>query len=848
MNHRHMLTLLLLGLLTGQALAGPAERTHPRIIPAPHETQWLDGAMKISSATRIVLGDGCTPEDDFAAQRINEALAELGKDRLRIVREAEARRLTSNVIYLGTPQSAFAARSGIARTVFTPEMHDEGYLLRVSPDAAVIAGATPAGRFYGVMSLVQLLLREKRSVVLPAVAVRDWPLQAIRGISDDISRGQVSTPENFRRIIRFLARYKLNTYTLYIEDMFAFRSYPTIGAGRGALTAEEVKELDAYAKRYHVDLVPTFETLGHWENILLKPEFSRYAEFPGAHTLNVSDEDVYRMLDRMIGELAAAFSSPWFNMAADESWDVGLGANKDRVAASDLATVHAEHYKRLFDILRKYHKRPMMYGDVILNNPTILDKIPRDVMIVDWHYGAADQYPSAAVFEQAGMPFVVCPAVWNFTGPYPNYLNTFVNIRNFVRDGYLHGSRGVITSNWNDFGGEELRELNLLGYAWTAECAWHPLDADEESFTDAFFRDFTGSPESALAARTVSLILTQPLTLVAWNDLWRHPMLPARPTLPLLWREEGYRAQRAIVDTLIAQGRQAAMRNRDSWNYLRFIADLEEWYGEKLSVGEWIRTATAHADSAAPPGLADSVRSACRLVVRHLEALRLSFERLWLTTNRREGLALLLDRYDRQIAYWNEKSTQVESGRWWVDPVIPSRWICHPQANPWMRDSALTQVPRARFTKIIVVKGTVVKAPVQLIGDTEATLRVNGDSVGTVFARRSLSLIVEQERVKVWDVAPLLRPGENVITVDARSYAPRGSGGFNLYAELIDSAGRSTAVMSDSTWHATDLGLPGKAGAPATADEAVVQAKEYAYPFTVTRPELTEGRRSWIER
>ncbi len=848
MSHPRILAVLLLAFLTSSILLSGVERAHPRIIPAPREVEWLDGALKISSATRIVLGEGCTSDDEFAAQRINEALGELGKERLRIVREADVRRVTANVIYLGTPRSAFAVRSGIARTSLTPEMKDEGYVLRISADAAVVVGATPAGRFYGVMSLVQLLMREKRSVLLPAVAVRDWPLQSIRGISDDISRGQVSTLENFRRIIRFLARYKLNTYTLYLEDMFAFRSYPTIGRGRGALTAQEVKDLDAYAKRYHVDLVPTFETLGHWENILIKPEFSRYAEFPGAHTLNVSDEEVYRMLDRMIGELASAFSSPWFNMAADESWDVGLGANKARVAASDLATVHAEHYNRLFAILKKYNKRPMMYGDVILNNPTILDKIPRDVMIVDWHYGAADQYPSPAVFEKAGMPFVVCPAVWNFTGPFPNYLNTFVNIRNLVRDGYRHGSRGVITSNWNDFGGEELRELNLLGYAWTAECAWHPLDADAESFTEAFFRDFTGAEGSAFAARTAYLILTQPLTLVAWNDLWRHPMLPIRQTLPLVWREEGYRAQRAIVDDLLDNGRREATRNREHWNYLRFVADLEQWYGEKLRAGEWVRTVTEHADSTTPHAIADSVRIVCDSVVRSLEDLRASFEKLWRTTNRREGLDLLLARYDRQIAYWKEKTAQVDSGAWWVDPVIPSRWICHPLGNPWTKDSALTQVPMARFTKTIVVQGDVLKAPLQLIGDTEATVWVNGDSVGTVFARRSLSLIVEQERVKMWDVARFLRRGENIITVDARSYAPRGSGGFNLYAEIHDPVGRVDVVVSDSTWHVIDLGVTEQGGTDAGAVRKELQAREYAYPFTVMRPDLAHGRLSWIER
>ena len=98
-----------------------------------------------------------------------------------------------------------------------------------------------------------------------------------------------------------LARYKLNVYSPYIEDMFAFTRHPLIGKGLGALTAKEVKELDAYARQYHVEMIPVFETLGHWENILAIPEYAGYGEFPGAHTLNVSDERVYKLLDEMIG-------------------------------------------------------------------------------------------------------------------------------------------------------------------------------------------------------------------------------------------------------------------------------------------------------------------------------------------------------------------------------------------------------------------------------------------------------------------------------------------------------------------------------------------------------------------
>ena len=137
---------------------------------------------------------------------------------------------------------------------------------------------------HGVMSLLQIIEEKGRSTIVSGGTIRDFPAEKIRGITDDISRGQVSTLDNFKEIVRTIARYKMNVYSPYIEDLFQFSKYPDIGKGRGALSPAECKELDAYAKKYFVEIIPIFETLGHWENILLQPKYRDLGEFPGAHT------------------------------------------------------------------------------------------------------------------------------------------------------------------------------------------------------------------------------------------------------------------------------------------------------------------------------------------------------------------------------------------------------------------------------------------------------------------------------------------------------------------------------------------------------------------------------------
>ena len=826
-------------------------QTVSNIIPTPQQVSPKKLHFKIGTGTKIILGAN-SKQEQFAAQQINDELGIWKATQVKVVGENSLRKLPVSYVFIGGPSSDYGRQLLRDRKgSLTSAMKEEGYFLDVDPNGIVVIAESEKGKMYGVMSLLQMIRREKRSLFVEGVTIHDYPLEKIRGITDDISRGQVSTLENFKKIVRFLGRYKLNTYSPYIEDMFVFKHHPLIGKGRGALTSQEVKELDAYAKKYYVEMIPIFETLGHWENILAMPQYIGLGEFPGAHTLNVSDEKVYALLDEMIGELSGCFSSPYFNMAADESWDVGLGANKERVAKSDLATVHAEHYKRVVEILAKYGKKPMMYGDIILNNPTILEKIPKEITIVDWHYDPSFRYSSPGVFKKAGFPFVASPAVWNFTGPFPNVLNTCVNIQTFNRQSYENASSGLLTSNWNDYGGEALRELNYYGYAWTAECSWQPLKADIESFNKIFFKDFFGT-ENFEIFQSAYAILSSPANQYNWQELWRHPMLPFRPqsqwdaALPPVIRVQSIKSTMPLVLSMLEDGKKIAAKNEDHLRYLEFVARLNLWFAKKIEVQEKVKDLSASVQGFAnKDSVANEITSLCAGVVKDLIELRSDFEKLWLATNKSAGVEFLLMRYDRQVAFWQEKIDQVKRGEFWIEPTLESAWVYHPKANPGKRDTL--QVQKAYFRKTFLAPKGVRSATLQLIGDTYAKASVNGRNAGDVYVRRSLSLSLEHQKIKVFNILPLLVDSANVITVEAQTFSPTGSAGINIYCELITANGSVQKIMTDSTWKVADAAGE-KWTTTSFSDSSWQNATPKTYPFTVVRPNFATGRSSWMER
>ena len=469
----------------------------------------------------------------------------------------------------------------------------QAYQLIISEDGIEINATTLQGLYYGSMSLVQLIERSVNNQI-PTMKILDWPNMELRGISDDISRGQVSNLKNFKRIIDFIARYKMNVYMPYIEDMLQLKSYPSIGKGRGALTNREVKEIVEYAKERYVDVIPAFQTLGHFENILTSKEFVDFAEFPGAASLAVTEKKTYTFLENMLKEVFTLFPSEYINIGADESYDVGSGKSKALTKSIGRAKVHAEHYKKVFNICKENNKKVMMYGDVILNHTDILKLIPKDVIIIDWHYGANTSYPSTDIFNNAGFKFLVSPSVWNFRTTFPTYQIALPNIKTIIKDGLLNGSKGMINSNWGDYGAETFKEFVLFGYAWSAQCSWNYEASDLAIFNNSFFADFFGIDDPKLNSlyKTFSTLFNQ----IQWHEVFRHPALELPKSAwwaPRINREE---VSSWINWTLpdayktIEEFENIVPKNKKHFDLLRFLIHLDFWYIKKLEANYYFRS------------------------------------------------------------------------------------------------------------------------------------------------------------------------------------------------------------------------------------------------------------------
>ncbi|OFX72049.1 MAG: hypothetical protein A2X12_02275 [Bacteroidetes bacterium GWE2_29_8] len=791
------------------------------IIPYPKVFLIQKGEVILNNSTVIVLKNVSKEENELAIENLKSTLKRTFDIAPEIYYEVSKP-------YVGNKFQIIIEMidSTQMKTSTYKNINNEGYYLDINKNEIKIKVSTPRALFYAVSSLNQLI-EKSTDKKLPLCNIVDWPDMPMRGISDDISRGQVSTLENFKKIIDNLAKHKMNVYMLYLEDMIRFEKYPSIGKGRGALSKYEIKEIVAYAAKYHIEVIPIFQTLGHYENILSLPEFYKYADHPGAASLNLANDSIYVFLEDLLNEIFPLFPSEYFHMGADESYDVGLGKSKDLLANSDIATIHANHYKRIYDICKKNNKKVMMYSDIVLEYPKIISMLPKDIIMIDWHYSIKDYNKSTKTFKDAELEYYVSPTVWNFYTTFPTNTIALPNIKNFIYEGLQNGTTGMVNSTWGDFGAETFRELNYFGYAWSAQCAWNIKDADINTFTDDFFYDFFGIRDTRL--KRIYQDLSMPYNQIIWHDVWRHPLLPVRkasnwfdnskPEQKILWYE--WTMPQTMNDLCELEGK--VTKNKDHIELLKFLINLNNWYKVKLQTQLLIQDKFEKEKNIDNNDIVNKIEDNITL----LTSLKENYTKLWLKYNKMDNLNMVIDKFDRLIQYFFETELNVminvnES------PEISSKWICQKKNDNTFADSAV-------FYKEFVIDSLPDSAYCQVIADSYSKIYVNDSLIDSLFVKRTLSLYTEYKRIKYIDLMPYLKMGNNKVEIFCQNFGKNAVASFNLLSEIYVK-NQKLVINSDKTWLVK------------TNDKKETNAFEKEYKYTVIAPNFKFKRLSWIER
>lgn len=354
----------------------------------------------------------------------------------------------------------------------------EGYRLTVSVEGIVIEADGVRGVFYAVQTLSQLADDQ----AFPCVVIEDAPDLSYRGFYQDVSRGRIPTLDTLKVLVDRLCALKINSLQLYIEHTHRFKEYVGINEDLGYYTDDEIKELDAYCRDRCIELVPSLSSFGHLYYLLSSDRYAHLCEMPDYHptrhqwherllhhTIDPQNPESLSVITSLISQYESLFTSKHFNICCDETFDLCKGRN----AGGDVAKAYAGFVSKLCAFLKERGKTVMMWSDIAMKHPEVLDLLPDDIIYLNWDYDANANGLNAPFLAERGKRQIVCPSVHSHKRLMEKHEYAVPNIDKVTTRGYENGAMGVLVTNWGDYGHLCSDECMLFGAAFAAAKAWN---------------------------------------------------------------------------------------------------------------------------------------------------------------------------------------------------------------------------------------------------------------------------------------------------------------------------------------------------------------------------------------
>ncbi len=397
-----------LGFLLSPAIAAPLPQTptdtayqgdaFSSIIPKPQEEKDANGILPLENLSLKL--EGNAQELVWAARDVNEEVfSRLGK-----TLELKG---TGNTIRIGTLENAGLATEAKTRGIVPDKA--EGYGLWVDATGAGVVGFDALGAYRGVQSLRQLLT----PTGFRFSNIRDAPSLQTRVAM--IYLDAYSKPTN-DWLIPMLAKLKFSSL-LVMSDYVKWDSTQNIWHPQGASKAEAIRVAELI-RNHGMDAIPLIETPGHASWLFYNNQNRDIAQDPDIkepYAYDTLNPHSYEILLPILTEAVQVFKPKFVHIGHDEVIADGRGrfpARENGIAVG-FEKLFVDDTIKLHDHLKSLGVGTMIWHDVALSEAhrdKILPQLPKDIVLANWHYGAADDYPSIKYAQSQG--FRVLGASW----------------------------------------------------------------------------------------------------------------------------------------------------------------------------------------------------------------------------------------------------------------------------------------------------------------------------------------------------------------------------------------------------------------------------------------------------
>lgn len=358
--------------------------------------------------------------------------------------------------------------------------NEEEYHLIIQENRIQIISKTEKAAFYGLVTLKQLQSEQ----IIETQDIKDKPDLEVRGLMLDISRAKVLNVSSIKKIIDLMAELKYNHLELYVEGFsYEYKNIKEALADKNYLTQEEYLEVEKYAIEKYIDFVPNQNGFGHMSDWLALDKFKELAECPDGFeiwgskrppsTLDPTNPKSFELVKQMYEEMIPFTKSKYFNMNFDEPYELGHGKSKQECLKTSTEDVYIEYLEKLANVVRKYNKTPMIWGDVLVKHPDKISKLSKDIVFIDWGYNKAYDFVNhAKMLEELKVKYLLAPGTSTWSSITGRFIDMKETIENSTCSSKKYHGLGILLTDWGDMGHLQYLPSSYLGFIYGAMLSW----------------------------------------------------------------------------------------------------------------------------------------------------------------------------------------------------------------------------------------------------------------------------------------------------------------------------------------------------------------------------------------
>ncbi len=286
----------------------------------------------------------------------------------------------------------------------------------------------------------------------------------------DCSRSCVMSVPAVKAWIRMQAAVGMNMLMLYTEDTYEVPEYPYFGAFRGRYKEEELREMDQYAQRFGIELIPCIQTLGHLQQPLRWPGMQHMRDT--VDILMVGDEAVYEFIRACLQQISKCFTTKRVHLGMDEAWTLGLGQYLIKNGFCTKDQIMEKHLARVMELCEEFDLEPMMWSDMFFRPHSPTDGYydvpfdtdmttkavpPEKMALVYWDYYHFDEEFYRGYFKlhrQLTGHVIFAGGGWSWNGTVPNLKTGNGVTRAALRACKTEHVEEIVFTLWGDDGTE----------------------------------------------------------------------------------------------------------------------------------------------------------------------------------------------------------------------------------------------------------------------------------------------------------------------------------------------------------------------------------------------------------